>query len=192
MLTGLATRAHDSGRHCGLPNPTDSPRMTHPNDPPGANGFDFFHGRWQVAHRRLAQRLAGSSEWEEFGGTCQVQPLLGGLGNVDDNTIELPQGHYRAVTLRTYDAATGSWTIWWLDGRNPAALDAPMTGRFKDGIGTFHGTDTWEGQPIRIRFRWTMPRPGAPRWEQAFSADGDASWETNWVMDFTRQPAPGL
>jgi hypothetical protein len=25
-----------------------------------------------------------------------------------------------------------------------------------------------------------------PRWQQAFSADGGESWETNWVMEFTR------
>jgi hypothetical protein len=26
----------------------------------------------------------------------------------------------------------------------------------------------------------------SPRWEQAFSPDGGTTWETNWVMDFTR------
>ena len=31
------------------------------------------------------------------------------------------------------------------------------------------------------------PTPGtAARWEQAFSADGGATWEVNWVMEFTR------
>jgi hypothetical protein len=27
--------------------------------------------------------------------------------------------------------------------------------------------------------------PG-PRWEQAFSGDGGETWETNWIMEFTR------
>jgi hypothetical protein len=25
-----------------------------------------------------------------------------------------------------------------------------------------------------------------PRWEQAFSADDGDTWETNWVMEFSR------
>jgi hypothetical protein len=60
--------------------------------------FDFFHGRWSVQHRRLKDRLANCTEWETFGGSSNVQPLLGGAGNVDDNVIELPSGAYRAAT----------------------------------------------------------------------------------------------
>ena len=155
----------------------------------GASDFDFFHGHWQVAHRRLKHRLVQFSDWEEFGGACSVQPLLGGLGNVDDNTIDLPGSPYRAVTLRSCDPSAGQWTIWWLDGRRPGFLDAPMVGRFQDGVGTFLGDDQWEGAPIRIRFLWTLPQPGMPRWEQAFSTDGGGTWETNWVMAFTRSAA---
>ncbi|MES2384073.1 MAG: hypothetical protein V4593_05960 [Pseudomonadota bacterium] len=55
--------------------------------------FNFFPSRWQVSHRRLKQRLVGSTEWEEFGGSCSLQTLLGGLGNVDYNVIELPTRH---------------------------------------------------------------------------------------------------
>jgi NIPSNAP len=31
-----------------------------------------------------------------------------------------------------------------------------------------------------------------PRWEQAFSVDGGKTWETNWIMDFTREPGSGV
>jgi hypothetical protein len=27
---------------------------------------------------------------------------------------------------------------------------------------------------------------GSPEWEQAFSADGGKTWETNWTMTFAR------
>ena len=63
-------------------------------------------------------------------------------------------------------------------------------GRFEDGVGTFYADDRLAGKPIRVRFLWTLPKPGQPRWEQAFSPDGGKSWETNWVMDFTRADAP--
>jgi hypothetical protein len=150
--------------------------------------FDFFIGSWDVSHRRLKERLAGCTEWDEFKGTTVVRKVLGGSGNVDDNVLELPDGHYRAVTLRSFDPARKVWTIWWLDGRYPGTLDTPMVGRFSDGIGIFYADDTFNGMPIRVRFVWSVPRPDAPRWEQAFSANGGTTWETNWTMDFTRRP----
>jgi hypothetical protein len=151
----------------------------------GAHGFDFLIGQWRVAHSRLKQRLAGCTDWEEFGGTCSVHKVLGGQGNVDDNFLELPGGHYHAVTVRTYDAVGKQWKIWWLDGRAPGVLDTPMEGSFADGVGTFLASDTLAGKPIRVRFLWTLPTARTPRWEQAFSGDGGATWETNWVMAFT-------
>jgi hypothetical protein len=143
-------------------------------------------GANSVAHRRLKDRLAGSQEWVEFAGTTVVQKTLGGLGNMDDNMLDLPGGAYRAVTLRSFDAQTRQWSIWWLDGRHPGTIDAPMVGRFKAGVGTFYADDTFGGRPVRVRFLWTLPKPDMPHWEQAFSTDGGATWETNWVMEFTR------
>ena len=153
----------------------------------GASDFDFLIGHWRVAHRRLQQRLAACTDWDSFGGTCVVRKVLGGQGNMDDNFLDLPGDPYHAVTLRTYDSATQQWKIWWLDGRTPGTLDTPMVGSFANGSGTFLARDTLAGRPIRVRFLWTLPQPGAPRWEQAFSGDDGASWETNWVMDFLRE-----
>ena len=148
--------------------------------------FDFLHGHWQVQHRRLAERLVGSTTWIEFAGTCTAMPLLDGSANIDDNLLELPSGPYRAATLRAHDAATDGWSIWWLDGRTPTHLDPPLVGRFVDGVGTFFADDVLAGRAIRVRFLWTVVAPATPRWEQAFSTDGGASWETNWVMRFAR------
>ncbi|RWB50225.1 MAG: DUF1579 domain-containing protein, partial [Mesorhizobium sp.] len=88
----------------------------------GRADFDFFFGRWNVSHRRLQKRLQDDTNWDVFGGTCEVRAILGGLGNVDDNVIELPVEAYRAATLRTFDPATRQWSIWWIDGRNPATI----------------------------------------------------------------------
>ena len=153
--------------------------------------FDFLVGRWLVRHRRLTSRLTGCTTWDEFAGTCTAHPLLGGLANVDDNVLELPSGRYRAATLRAYDPAQARWSIWWLDGRTPGHLDPPVVGGFVDGVGTFYADDTLAGRPIRVRFSWTVTDPTAPRWAQAFSADGGATWETNWHMDFVRADAGG-
>ena len=158
-----------------------------PTPAAGAADFDFCIGRWQVVHRRLKQRLAGCTEWAEFGGVTAVQQILGGLGNMDDNTLALPEGAYNALTVRTFDAARSLWSIWWLDGRRPGQLDAPMVGRFDaEGLGSFYADDLLDGRPIRVRFLWRHRGIARPRWEQAFSADGGATWETNWTMEFNR------
>jgi len=151
--------------------------------------FDFLIGSWRVAHQRLRERLAGNDEWQEFDGTCTMHTLLDGRGNVDDNVLNLPGGAYRAVGLRSFDAATRQWAIWWLDARNPHIIDTPVVGSFEDGVGSFFADETFNGKPIRVRFRWSDTRTPTPHWEQAFSPDGGTTWEVNWKMRFVRTTA---
>ena len=148
--------------------------------------FDFFFGSWRIHHHQLKKRLAGCNEWQDFAGACITRPTLGGQGNMDDNVIEAPGGTYRAVTMRAFDPETQKWAIWWLDGRTPHTLDVPMLGSFADGVGTFLADDVFESKPIKVRFLWSRITHKSCRWEQAYSPDGGASWETNWLMDFTR------
>ena len=149
-----------------------------------ADDFDFMFGTWQVSHRRLRDRLCGGTTWDAFTGTSRTFPILQGHGNVEDNVVDLPGDPYSAIALRSFDPATGLWAIWWLDGRSPHTLDVPVTGRFEADRGTFTARDHWQGRPIIVRFTWI--RQDVPRWEQAFSDDDGASWETNWTMDFHR------
>jgi hypothetical protein len=151
----------------------------------GRHDFAFQTGDWRVLHRKLRERLAGSSDWFEFGGTCRGWELIDGAGNVDDHWLDDPNGAYAAATVRRTDPATGIWSIWWLDSRFPG-LAPPLHGRFEGGAGTFFGKDEHDGRPIGIRFIWSDISDSSARWEQAFSADGGASWEVNWVMEFTR------
>jgi hypothetical protein len=149
--------------------------------------FDFVIGNWFVKHRRLKERLANCTDWLEFDGEMSTQKILGGFGNIEDNILRLPDQDVRAIALRSYDRNTQSWSIWWLDGRFPGRLDVPVVGNFVDGVGTFFANDTYQEIPITVRFVWRQIDVDLLRWEQAFSADEGASWETNWTMDFRRQ-----
>jgi len=140
-----------------------------------------------VLHRRLVARLSNSSDWEEFEGACSMRLILGGSGNIEDNVIDFPTGSYKAVALRSFDPQARTWAIWWLDARNPHSLDVPVIGGFENGVGAFFADDTLNGKPIRVRFLWLDTHSDAPRWEQAFSPDGGATWETNWSMQFRRK-----
>lgn len=151
----------------------------------GREDFDFLVGRWTIRHRRLGARLAGCDAWTEFDGTCGMRKILGGLGNMDDNWLDLPEGGYAAVTFRRFDPLLRRWSIWWLDARCPD-IDPPVHGGFAGGVGEFLGDDVFEGRPIRVRFLWSAITPTTCEWRQAFSDDGGATWETNWEMWFTR------
>jgi hypothetical protein len=170
--------------------PTLTGRPAEPKSQPAnassEHDFDFLVGSWTVQHRRLKHRLAHSNEWETFSGTCKTWLLLDGQGDVDDNVIQAPGGAYRAATLRSFDPATKLWSIWWLDSRQPHELDPPVVGGFRDGIGTFLAKDTFDGRPIVVRFIWSDITPNSAKWQQAFSDDSGKTWETNWIMEFSR------
>jgi hypothetical protein len=160
---------------------------TEASDLSGLHDFDFFVGEWRTHSRRLKERLAGSTEWEEFEGTIVSRRLMEGFANVDDTVFNTPEGIYRGVAPRAYDPKTGQWAIWWIDGRNPFGnLDPPLKGRFVNGIGTFYGDDTLRGKPIKMRFTWSHITRTSARWEQAFSPDGGKTWETNWQQRLER------
>ena len=185
-LLGAAVLSTASAR-----GPQDNPRPTPVAvDLTGLHDFDLRVGRWTAHHRRLKERLAGSTEWVEFEGTQTFWKAMDGYANVDDNVFDMPGGAaYHGVTLRAYDSKSGQWAIWWLDGRNPfGSLEPPVKGRFVNGVGTFYADDTLRGKAIRVRFVWSGITATAAHWEQAFSPDGGATWETNWVTDFRKAP----
>ena len=65
-------------------------------------------------------------------------------------------------------------------------LDIPMIGSFKDGRGEFYAQETHEGKHVYSRFIWSKFMADSCQWEQALSADGGRTWETNWIMEFKR------
>ncbi len=154
------------------------------------NDFDFLHGSWDVANRRLTTPLdPASGEWAQFPGRTVVRSLFGGAGNIEELTF--PTLGRSGATLRLFDREREQWSIFWSDSRT-GRLDPPVVGGFAGDRGDFYGDDTDEGRPIRVHFTWHRLGPDAARWEQEFSADGGVTWELNWVMDFTRTgPAVG-
>ena len=148
----------------------------------GLHDFDLLIGEWRVHHRVLK-----AGKWLEFDGTSSNRKVMDGWGNVEDNVLDSPTGAYHAVGLRSYDAKTGQWAIWWLDGRTPhGPLDPPVKGRFVNGVGDFYSDDTLDGKPIRVRYQWSNITASSARWEQAYSSDAGKTWATNWVMEFRR------
>ncbi|MFL6145162.1 MAG: hypothetical protein ACJ72N_25275 [Labedaea sp.] len=146
--------------------------------------FDFLHGDWDVHNRRLTKRLVGSDDWDEFPGSTRCHGFFGGAGNFDE--IAFPTKGFSGATIRMFNAETGQWAIYWVNSRR-STLDPGVFGGFVDGVGTFYGDDTDDGTPVRVRYLWSEITPASARWEQAFSVDGEQTWETNWIMALTRR-----
>lgn len=149
--------------------------------------FDFWMGWWQVRNRRRRRWLADCDEWDEYDGTCVARPILGGLGNEDEFRTDFAGG-FVGMSFRFFNPETGQWAIYWASTRKPGVIEPPVFGAFSGDIGVFEGDDTHEGRPVRARFTWSGVTTPTPRWEQAFSEDGGRTWETNWVMEFSRAP----
>lgn len=158
--------------------------------PDGRNDFDFFLGTWNSHQRRLKEWMTGCQEWDDLTGVSVAQKVLGGLGHMDEITMETATGPVRGLTLRIFEPKTQLWSIYWVDSKH-AILEAPMVGRFQNGVGAFYNREIFDGRNIFSRFLWTSSGPDHCRWEQAFSTDGGRTWETNWTADFTRRPETG-
>lgn len=96
-----------------------------------SDDWRWLLGTWNVHHSRLKERLAGDTRWEEFAGKSAMWLTLDGLGTIDDNLLELPGGTYRGLSIRAFDPVSGTWAIWWLDGRNSTRIDPPVRGGFE-------------------------------------------------------------
>lgn len=149
--------------------------------------FDFLHGSWSVHNRYLKRRLQQSSEWVEFEAHSDVQSLLNGLGQLDRYSAVRDGTPVEGVTLRLFNPETGEWSLHWADTVRPGVLLPPMVGRFNGDVGEFFGDEMVDGRKVLCRFHWTRANGGSPRWEQAFSGDRGRTWETNWIMTFTRR-----
>ncbi|HEV8694482.1 MAG TPA: hypothetical protein VGQ93_09930, partial [Lysobacter sp.] len=156
--------------------------QTHLED--GRHDFDFLHGRWLLRNERLQQRLVGSTDWDVFAATQECRPILDGLGNIDNFHTTWGNG-FEGMSLRLFNAATREWSIYWASNRT-ATLDPPVIGCFEDEVGTFSGREQQEGRPVLVRFIWNQISANAAHWQQAFSTDESANWETNWHMWFRR------
>lgn len=65
-------------------------------------------------------------------------------------------------------------------------MSVPTVGAFKNGRGEFYDMEPVNGRMVLVRNVWSDITPDSCHFEQAFSADGGKTWETNWIADDTR------
>ena len=114
-----------------------------------------------------------------------VHKILDGLGNFEEFTIDFPSGPGSGIALRIFDPKLGQWNIYPADSKY-GFQSQPMIGAFRDKRGEFYSHEPWEGKHIWCRVIRSEITATSFHWEQAFSADGGRTWETNWISDFER------
>jgi hypothetical protein len=156
-------------------------------DRDGQHDFDFLFGRWQVHCRRLLHPLTGSKQWVEFDGNNVVHRIWNGRATLDEFEADTPSGHLEGMTIRTYSTKSHQWSIYWSSQANGTIDFPPMVGEFINDRGTFYDSESYNGRAVFVRFLWTVRSPNSAHWEQAFSADGGKTWETNFIWDLARE-----
>jgi hypothetical protein len=151
----------------------------------GQHDFDFNIGTWKIHVSRLLHPLTGAVTWVEYQGVSVVRKVWNGRASLFELEVDGPAGHIEGVGLRLYNPQSHQWSLNWsnsIDG----TLAQPMIGAFTNGGGEFYDQESFHGRTIFARNSFSNITPDSSRFEQAFSADGGKTWETNWVMTFTR------
>ena len=153
----------------------------------GQHDFDFEFGSWDVRLRRLVNPLTGSAEWVECSGLSTVRKVWDGRANLGELEVDCPGGHIQGLSFRLYQPGSRQWYIRWATSAD-GELGPPMIGGFDaGGRGEFYNQEMFRGRAIFVRFIFSDIERDSFRIEQAFSADGGATWETNWITAFTRR-----
>lgn len=150
----------------------------------GQHDFDFDFGTWKMHIRRLLRPLSGSNEWTEMDGTTVTDKIWDGRANLATVEANGPSGHLELLALRLYDPQAHQWNISFATS-DGGSLSVPAVGGFHDGRGEFYDTELYHGRNILVRFSIWPVSSNEVRSEQAFSADGGATWETNWINTYT-------
>lgn len=150
------------------------------------NDFDFLNGKHVVLHKKLKSRLTNCNEWIEFEGTHSQEPILNGVGNLEQQKMTDNDGNpIEGAAIRLFNTENKLWSIYWADSKN-GKLDPPVVGAFENKVAHFFTKDIFNNKKIIVAFQWDAREAKTPIWRQAFSDDNGKTWEWNWFMYFSK------
>ena len=167
--------------------PATAPTVPGAKEVRSQRDFDWEFGTWTTKLRVRRNPLSGKPpDWAEYAGTSTVRSLLGGRANFVELSVQGQKGKIEGGSLRLYNPQGGQWSLNFANLRD-GRLTNPIYGAFDaGGRGTFYGQDTLDGRAILVRFVIIRPSKAEAHFEQAYSADGGATWEDNWIAVDTR------
>jgi hypothetical protein len=132
--------------------------------------------------------LLGPTIGSSINGISNHKKLLNSNANFEEFEVDNPEKHLhiKAQTLRLYNPDTRQWSIYLLDLDKGVLSLPPVVGEFNGNRGEFYDQEQYKGRAILVRYVWLNISPKSARLEQAFSADGGNTWETNWICELSR------
>lgn len=158
---------------------------------PGARGFDFWAGSWDIRQ----QLLQSDGTWLELPAATRVYPILGGCALAEEwsgpvqfswEGMSTPEP-MRGYSVRIFDPAATTWSIFWMDSRT-RRVDSPYVGGFAGGRGEFFREWTSPAGRRMGRISFESLKPDTVLWELAVSSDGGGTWVAIWTMAMHRRP----
>ena len=158
---------------------TDETTPAAPAIPAEASQFDFWLGDWDVSWgdglsgtNHIRKVLGDRVIQEDFDGERDAQ-LYGLSGSVCGN-----DGRWRQTWVDdngTYLHFVGGWEA---ESSDPAEPGPRMV--------LVHSREI-EGKPVQLRMVWGDIEPDSLTWRWQRSADGGATWTTNWELAYWRR-----
>jgi len=155
--------------------------------PPGdrSHEFDFSFGTWKEHSKRLMHPLTGSTDWVEWDGVTMVKKIWDGRANMAEFKGQTPSGPLELIALRIYNPTTRQWSLNFATSKVGTLGSTPGVGEFHNGRIDFYDQEPLDGRMILVKFSVFPLSPTEHQSEQAFSADGGRTWETNWINRYT-------
>src|SRR6185312_3346440 len=151
----------------------------------GSHDFDFAFGAWKTHIRRRVHALSASNEMIELNGTVNARKVWDGRAQLEEIETDGPKGHWEGATLFMYNPGAHQWSMTFINS-SIGTFTNGLIGSFKDGRAELFATDTLDGRAILVRGTWSNLTPTTHRYEEAYSADGGKTWETELTADKTK------
>ena len=135
----------------------------------GRHDFDFEIGSWTITP----------------GGYGHVVRELWSGATIAQLSVPAPARRVRGSLLSLYDPNRRLWNVYWADAKD-GSLSKPLTGSFRNGVGTFTGADTRDGRPILVRIVYDRITASSFQTRQSESGDNGRTWTGTVKRSYAR------
>jgi hypothetical protein len=179
VLTGLA-----SSLSLGLPDPLSAQGVCQGE----SRNFDFWIGEWDILNRN---RGPEDPRWFDTGSaTARIYPVVAGCGVVEHWRGNAFGDFTVGFSLRAFNPQQGGWDLVLLWPNDGDPRFGELNGGFRHNRGEFYSRNlTAEGDTTLTRFTFSDITPNTLRWQDGNSIDGGQTWNSSWIMEFSRREA---